>query len=571
MKKLNEFEKITDLKDMLNKSVEKFADRPAYIFKTEKSGEFRTTTYKELKEQVDALGTSLINMGLEGKRIAVIAENRYEWNVAYLAITCGTGVVVPLDKALPANEIESLIIRSGVEAIFFSKAYNDIMKDIRARGTTDLRYYISMDLDEKEDAILSQKQLIEKGKKLIEEGNTKFLDAKIDAEKMGIMLFTSGTTSKSKAVMLSQRNICANIMDIAAIIKLTEDDVLLSFLPLHHTFECTVGFLYPIYKGSTIAFCGGIRHIADDIKDYKVTAMISVPALYEAMYKKVMKAIEKKGKLEMVEKGIKISNILMKFGVDMRRKIFSEIHENFGGRLRLFVNGAAALDKEVEKGFNDLGIRTVQGYGLTETSPVVSAGNDFYRRIGSIGKVLPSLKVKIVNKDKDGVGEIAVKGPSVMLGYYNNEEATKEVLKDGWFYTGDLGYFDKDDFLYIAGRSKNVIVLKNGKNIFPEEMEVLVNRIDGVKESMIYGKPDKDDDVKICVKIVYDKEIMKETYNLEDEEQIKDMLWQKVKEINKTMPTYKYIKEIIVTDEELIKTTTQKVKRHEELKKIFGE
>ena len=252
MKKLNEFEKITDLKDMLNKSVEKFPDRPAYIFKTDKPGEFRTTKYKELKEEVDALGTTLINMGLEGKRIAVIAENRYEWNVAYLAVTCGTGVVVPLDKALPANEIESLIIRSGVEAIFFSKAYDNVMKDIRARGTTDLRYYISMDAEEKEDAILSQTQLIEKGKKLIEEGNTKFLDAKIDAEKMGIMLFTSGTTSKSKAVMLSQRNICANIMDIAAIIKLTEDDVLLSFLPLHHTFECTVGFLYPLYKGSTI-------------------------------------------------------------------------------------------------------------------------------------------------------------------------------------------------------------------------------------------------------------------------------------------------------------------------------
>lgn len=569
--KLNKFEKFTDLKDMINKSAEKFADRPAYIFKTKEPGKFDEILYKEFKEMIDSLGTSLINMRLKDKKIAVISENRFEWGLAYLAVACGTGVIVPLDKALPANEIESLIVRSGVEAIFYSSHYNDVMKDIKSRNTTDLRYYISMDLDEKQDGVLSQKELIEKGKKLIADGNRDFLDAKIDAEKMGIMLFTSGTTSKSKAVMLSHKNICANLMDIAAVIKLTEEDTMLSFLPLHHTFECTVGFLYPISKGCKIAFCSGIRHIADDIRDYKVSAMISVPALYEAMYRKVMKSIEKKGKLEMVENGMKISNVLMKFHVDMRRMIFKEIHESFGGKLRLFVNGAAALDPEVEKGFNDLGIRTLQGYGLTETSPVVAAENDFKIRIGSIGKVLPSLKVKIINKDKDGIGEIIVKGPSVMLGYYNNDEANKESLKDGWFYTGDLGYFDKDNFLYISGRCKSVIVLKNGKNIFPEEMETLVNRIDGVKESMIYGKPEeKDDDVKICVKIVYDKEIMKDTYNLEDENQIKDFLWQKVKEINKTMPTYKYIKEVIVTDKELIKTTTQKIKRHEELKKILG-
>ena len=570
MKKAYKYDKISDLKDMLNQSAQKYGDKPAYIFKTKVPEQFDTISYNKLKEEVDGLGTSLMNMGLAGKRIAVIGENRYEWNVAYLSVTCGTGVVVPLDKALPANEIESLIIRSQVEAIFYSNTYADVMKDIKERNTTDLRYYISMDLEEKQDGVLSQKELIKKGRKLLEEGNTKFLDAEIDAEKMGIMLFTSGTTSKSKAVMLSHKNICSNIMDIASVIKLTDEDTMLSFLPLHHTFECTVGFLYPIYSGAKIAFCGGIRHIADDIKDYKVSAMISVPALYEAMYRKVMKAIEKKGKMELVEKGMKISHVLMKFGVDMRKKIFSDIHDNFGGKLRLFVNGAAALDKEVEKGFNDLGIKTVQGYGLTETSPVISAGNDFDSRIGSIGKVLPSLKVKIANKDKEGVGEIIVKGPSVMLGYYNNEEATKEVLKDGWFYTGDLGYFDKDNFLYISGRCKTVIVLKNGKNIFPEEMETLVNRIDGVKESMIYGKPDRDDDIKICVKIVYDKDAIKETYGLEEEEAIKELLWSKVKEINKTMPAYKYIKELIATDQELIKTTTQKIKRHEEMKTILG-
>lgn len=570
MKKLHKIEKITDLKEMFNRAATRYANKPAYLYKTDEPGKFREILYKQFKEDVDSLGTKLIDLGLKNKRIAIISENRYEWQVAYLAVTCGTGVVVPLDKSLPANEIESLIIRSGVEAIFYSNKYDEIMKDIKSRNTTDLRYYISMDLDEKTETVLSQKELIKKGKKLIESGNTKFLDAKIDTEKMSVMLFTSGTTAKSKAVMLSQKNICANLTDIAAVIETTEKDIALSFLPLHHTLECTVGFLAQINKGVTIVFCRGIRHIAEDIKDFKITIMLSVPALYESMYKQLMRKIEKQGKKELLNKGIKISNTLMKLGVDMRRKIFSDIHESLGGNLRLFVNGAAALDKEVEKGFNDIGIVTVQGYGLTETSPVISAGNDFYRRIGSIGKVFPSLKVKLVDKDKDGVGEIAVKGPSVMLGYYNDIEATKEVLRDGWFYTGDLGYFDKDDFLYITGRKKNVIVLKNGKNIYPEEMETIVNRIDGVKESMIYGKPDRDDDVKICVKVVYDKDNFKKTYNLEKEEEIKEFLWKKIKEINKTMPPYKYIKELIVTQEELIKTTTQKIKRYEEMKKIEG-
>ena len=569
-KKLHKFVEIENLKDMLKKSGELYGECPAYKFKTEEAGKFRIVTHNEYRKQIDYLGTALINLGLKGKRIAVIGENRYEWGLSYLAICCGTGVVVPLDKALPANEIESLIIRSGVEAIFYSQKYDDIMKDIKARNTTDLRYYISMDLEEKQDGVLAQKELIQKGKELVINGNRQFIDATIDSEKMGFMLFTSGTTSMSKAVMLSHKNICSNLMDIAATIEINSQDVMLSFLPLHHTFECTAGFLYPIYKGACIVFCEGIKHIADNIKEYEVTAMISVPVLFENMYKRVMKTIEKKGMKEKVEQGIKLSNILLKIGIDMRRKIFKEIHANLGGKVRLFVSGAAALDPVVEKGFNDLGLKTVQGYGLTETSPIISAGNDFEWKTGSVGKVFPSLKVKIVEKNDQGIGEIAVKGPSVMLGYYNNEEATKEVLKKDWFYTGDLGYLDKKGFLHIAGRQKNVIVLKNGKNIYPEEIESVINRIEGVKESFIYGKPEKDDDLKICVKIVYDRETVKEAYGAETEEEILAKMWEKVKEINKTMPAYKYIREVMVTEEELIKTTTQKVKRHEEIKKVLG-
>ncbi|MCI8411842.1 MAG: AMP-binding protein [Clostridia bacterium] len=566
---IHEFTEFTDLKDMLKKSGEAFGNRPAYVFKTEEEGKFREITHKEFRDDINYLGTALINLGLKGKRIAVISDNRYEWCVGYLAAVTGVGVIVPLDKALPNNEIESLIIRSEVSAIIYSNKYDEIMNKIKEQGNTNVEYFISMDLDKKENDIYSQKELVEEGKKLIEKGNREFLDAEIDSEAMGIMLFTSGTTAMSKAVMLSHKNICANLMDIASVIKLVEDDRMLSFLPLHHTFECTVGFLYPISKGCSIAFCEGIRHIADNVKEFQVTAMISVPILYETIYKKIMKGIEKKGKLETVKKGIKISNFLLKFGIDIRKKLFKEVHDNLGGKARLFVAGGAALDPEAEKGFNDFGIKMIQGYGLTESSPVIAAEDDKYQRLGSIGKAFPSLDVKIDNPNEEGIGELLVKGPTIMLGYYNNEEATKETLEDGWLHTGDLAKIDKDGFIFISGRKKFVIVLKNGKNIYPEELETLVNKIDGVKESFVYGKPEDDGDYKICSKIVYDKDIVQGRYGTTDEEKLKELIWQEVKKVNKTMPAYKYIREITLTDKDLIKTTTQKIKRFEEIKTVI--
>ena len=559
-----------DLKEMLKKTGEKYGDLLAYIFRTEEEGKFRNITHKEFRDDINALGTKLIDMGLKDKRIAVISENRYEWGVDYLATVTGVGVIVPLDRALPGNEIENLMIRSEVEAIFYSSKYDEIMNRVKEQKTTNVKYFISMDLEKEENGIYSQKELIEQGRKLLEEGNTEFLNAKIDAEKMSIMLFTSGTTAMSKAVMLSHKNICTNLKDITSVIKVDSTDRFLSFLPLHHTFECTVGFLYPVSIGGAIAFCDGIRHIAENIKEYQITAMISVPILFESMYKKVMKGIEKKGKLDKVKKGIKISNFLLKFGIDIRKKIFKEIHDTLGGKVKLFVAGGAALDPEAEKGFNELGFTMYQGYGLTETSPVVAAEDDKYRRIGSIGKAFPSLEVKIDEPDEEGIGELMVKGDTVMLGYYNNEEATKESIEeDGWFHTGDLAKIDKDGYIFISGRKKFVIVLKNGKNIFPEEIEFLVNKIEGVKESFIYGRPEDDGDYKICAKIVYDKDQMRELYNLENEDEIKDFIWKEVKKVNKTMPAYKYIRDIIVTDNDLIKTTTQKIKRFEEIKTVI--
>ena len=568
-KRIHEIIEITDLKDMLKKSGEIFGDYPAYKFKTAEEGVFDVITHKEFRDMVDALGTALIKMGLKDKRIGVIGENRYEWGLSYLAVTCGTGIVVPLDKSLPENEIQSLIERSEIEAIFYSKKYDEIMKRMKENAVGKLKYLISMDADGHEEGVYSQKELVEKGKRLISEGDRSFLDAKIDPEAMDMLLFTSGTTSTSKAVALSHRIICANLMDIASVLDINKDDTMLSFLPMHHAFECTAGFLYPLYRGTAVAFCEGIKHIADNLKEYKISVMISVPILFESMYKKLLKGVEKQGKLEKLKKGLKISNTLRKVHIDVRKKLFKDIHDVLGGNVRLFVSGAAALDVETERGFNDIGIRLLQGYGLTETAPIISAGTDDHYREGSVGQVFPSLEVRIANPDADGIGEIQVKGPSVMIGYYNNDEENKKAFEDGYFRTGDLGYMDKDGYLYVSGREKSVIVLKNGKNIFPEELENLVNRIDGVAESMVYGKPDRDGDTKICVKIVYDPEVMDEMYKIQDEKDIQELLTKKVKEVNKKMPAYKYIREVMVTKEPLIKTTTAKIKRHEELAKIL--
>ena len=567
---LDRTKKYNNLKEMLNQTKESFGEKTAFYLDGETIENSRKVSYNEFIKDINSLGTAMIEMGLKGKRIAVISENRYEWEVAYLAISCGTGVVVPLDKALQIDEIESLIIRSEVEAIYYSKKYDEFMNKIQKNGNSKLKYFISMDLEKNDFNKFSQKEITQKGKELLEEGNKEFIEAKINNEEMNIMLFTSGTTSKSKSVMLSHKNICTNMIDIRECFEVDETDTFLSFLPLHHTFECTVGFLYPISVGSSIVFSKGVRHIANELKNFQITAMISVPALIEKMYDKVIKAIEEKGKLSTVKKGIILSNALLKVGIDIKRKLFKEIYQNLGGHLRILVVGGAALSPEKEKGFWDLGFNVLQGYGLTETSPVIAAELTKQKRIGSIGKKMPSLEVEIENPDENGVGELLVKGNSVMLGYYENEEANEEVFdKEGWFHTGDLAKIDKDGYIYISGRKKFVIVLKNGKNIYPEEIESLIDNSKLVKESMVFGMPDDDGDVTIGVKVVYDKEYIQSEFGNIPEEEIKDKIWNWVKEINKTLPKYKYVKKLILTDEEFTKTTTLKIKRNIEMKKIL--
>ncbi len=548
----------------------RYSEKPAYYVGGENRNTAKVITYKDLYNEMNSIGTALIEMGLKGKRIAVISENRYEWEIAYLAICCGVGVVVPLDKALPANEIESLIVRSEVEAIFYSSKYDETMAKIQKQGNTNLKYFISMDLEQNEFNKFSYKEIVKKGEELLKQGNTEYTKAEINNEEMSIMLFTSGTTNMSKAVMLSHKNICTNIIDIRSTFELDERDVLLSFLPLHHTFECTVGFLYPLSAGCAIVFSKGVRHIANELKNFQITAMICVPVVFEKMYDKLQKAIDEKGKLKTVEKGKKLSNVLLKVGIDVRKKLFKEIHENLGGNIRIMVAGGAAFDPEKEKGFWDLGFNIMQGYGLTETSPVISAERTNLKRLGSIGKKMKSVEVKIDEPDETGAGELLVKGDSVMLGYYKNDEANKESFtEDGWFRTGDLAKFDKDGFIYICGRKKFVIVLKNGKNVYPEEIESLIEKSDLVKECMVFGTPSQDGNVTISVKVVYDKEYIKEKFGDISEEEIREKIWNWVKEVNKTMPKYKYVKKLFLTDEELIKTTTLKIKRNIEIEKTL--
>lgn len=566
----NKFKRINNLKEIINKTEDKFGNNIAYKIKIEPE-KYKLITHKEARDMVNALGTALIDMGLKDKKIAIIGENRYEWEIAYLSIVCGTGIVVPLDKSLTENELRSIIDRSGVEAIFYAEKYEESLNKIKNLGIGKLKHLISMDLQIHGKGIYSEKELIEKGKKLIEKGDRQFLDAKIDEEKTSIMLFTSGTTSASKIVALSHKNICSDLTAISNILDVNSSDIFLSFLPLHHVFECTVGFLFAFYTGAQIVFCDGIRHIVENLYEYNVSVMISVPAIYERIFKSIRKQIEKKGNLEKIQKDMEEHKDET---IEEKKNVFKEIHDTLGGNLKLMISGAASLDVNIEQKYRKLGFNLIKGYGLTETSPVVAIETNENYKLGSVGKAIPGIEVALSDKDDSGMGELIVKGPIVMKEYYKNEEATNDAIRDGWFYTGDLAKIDDEGYVFICGRKKSVIVLKNGKNIFPEEMENLLNKIEGIEESFVYGKrmsEEDENDIKINAKLVYNEEICKNVYKVESEEEIKKAILEKVKDINKMMPRYKSVRGISLSKEALIKTSTGKIKRQMNLEVINKE
>ena len=569
-RKVYESREVKTYREMIEYSTKNYAENIAYTYKkdyTAKEVEYVEKTYEQVGKDVKAFSTLLLNKNLEGKRVVLIGNNRYEWCITYFATTTGNMVIVPMDKALPDNEIESLVKRSEAEVAVFDKKYAEVMKKIKKDDSTNLNMLIC--IDEIEDSEIEKfSDLLEEGSKLVKNGDKKYDEVKVNPNEMSIMLFTSGTTNEPKAVMLSQKNICANLTDIACWVKLYPTDRLLSFLPIHHTFECTITFLYGFYSGCTVAFCDGLKYIQKNLAEYKISIFVAVPLVLETMYKKITKAIEEKGKTKLINTMSKISNALLKCKIDLRKVFFKQVLYNFGGNLRLVLYGAAPMNKDTIVGFNNLGIDLVQGYGLTETSPVISAETDKEKRPGSVGLVLPTLEAKIINPDENGEGELAVKGPSVMMGYYKNEEENKKALKDGWFYTGDYAYIDKDGFLFITGRKKDIIVLKNGKNVYPQEIEFLINKLPYVTESLVYQRERSNTDTMLCAKIVYDKDIIKDVLGDKKEEEYKNIIWNEIKEINKTLPVFKHIKNIDITTEPFVKTTTQKVKRYEELKKI---
>ncbi|WP_245157103.1 AMP-dependent synthetase/ligase [Anaerovorax sp. IOR16] len=563
---------ISTLKEMLDTSAELYANNPAFLIKKEKGSAYEEINYTLLKHDVDSLGTKLIDLGLQGEKIAVIGENCYEWIVSYLAVSNGTGIVVPLDKELSQEEIYQLLEISDCKGIFFTAAYEDYFKEynipikIRMKifgDRTDIHEELPM--VEPEHGIYDWASLVKEGESLLLQGNRSFIDAKVDPDEMRILLFTSGTTETAKGVMLSQGNIARNIMDTCRIAHVFPDDRTLSILPIHHTFECTMGQLLVLYRGASTAYYEGLKYIVKNLAEAKATILIGVPLIFESIYDKIWKKAEKSGKAGLLRKGIKINRTMKAMGIDLSKKIFKDVHDGFGGKLRLIITGAAGIDPNVCRGFEDFGFRVLQGYGLTECSPLVSGPPDYtntYKKAGSVGPSVESGEIQIVDKDGDGIGEIIFKGPNVMLGYYNDPEKTAEVLKDGWFHTGDLGFLDNDGWLYITGRKKNVIVTKTGKNIYPEEVEIYINRNKYIQESLVHGV-EREEDTLVSAQIRPAYDVIYEEFGKDyKEDDIQSLIKKEIKKVNEGLPIYKRIRDFTIRTDEFVKTTTKKIKRY---------
>ena len=563
------------IKEAFVNSSEKFADRTFLLEKTNPKGEWIETTYTQFKNEVTGLGTALIRkLGLKDTRIVIIGENTHYWYVSYMTMLCGVGIAVPVDKELPENEIENVIKRSKASAVIFSTKKADIIKKV-SENLPDVKYFIQMNSKESlKNRFVGIEYLIEEGKTLVANGDDSYMDIEVDPDEFKVLLFTSGTTSNAKGVMLCNRNLAENINSASAYVDLRPDDRLMSILPLHHTYESSIGFLYPFAMGASVAVCQGLKYIVPDLKETKPTAILTVPLIVENLYKKINMNIKKSKKDGMVNSMIHVTNALKNVGVDIKRKVFAEIYENLGGNIRIIVSAAAPIDAKIGKWVQDIGICFLQGYGLTETAPIAALTPDFEPKVGSAGKAVVCEKLKIDNPNENGEGEVLINSKTLMLGYYEDEEATKdsiiEVNGERWFRSGDVGYLDKDGFLYITGRSKNVIVTQNGKNIYPEEIEIMLSNIPEIKECMVYGKQDEKEDKELIVsaKVIPNYEEIEEKHGKGlTEEEVYKIIWDKIKEVNKQLTSYKAIKNLEIKHDEFVKTTTMKIKRYAELKK----
>ena len=568
--KCKESRPITDIKDLLVSSTELYGDNVAYLQKWDKRGEYEPITYKETLADVNGIGTWMMDKGLTGKRVAVIGPNCYQWCSTYLAVTGGIGCIVPLDKELSAEELKNQIQRSKVSAVVFDSKHQDVFKSIKADGDTYLEVLVNFDTDEESDGVYAWKQMKEEGKKLVEAGNLDYVNAEVDNEVMSILIFTSGTMGKPKGVMLSQRNVCAELMIAPTTFDLRQDDIYLSFLPLHHTYECTCCFLMALYKGSAVAFCQGLTYITKNLKEVRPTMMLGVPALYEKLYQRIWKGVRKQGKEKTLQRAIKINNVTKKFHVDLGATFFKDIRDVFGGRMRTLICGGAKIDPQILDGLREFGFNALQGYGLTEAAPMGAFNPQDAPNSRSIGVPFPGQDIKAIDVDEEGIGEICIKGPNIMLGYYEDPEETAKVLdEDGWFHTGDLGYVDIDGYAYLTGRAKNVIVTTKGKNVYPEEIEYQLNLINFVEESFVFENPETAGvDTQIVASVKIDQEEMAELLgpDFTDEDVMRE-IWKEVDKINEEAPVYRRIKKVILRKTDFIHNTSSKLMRMVEANK----
>ena len=547
--KLYKSDRIHDLREMLQQNAKIYAARPLFYEKV--NGEYAKTTYAQFYADVKFLGGALMRRGLEGKRIIVTGENCYAWCLSYMTAVCGLGVVIPVDKEIPAEELANIAKISGASAIIYSGKLEEKVAGI---GKKVQKYTF--------DDIIN---ICRSNDSCSTEDIEAYESRSIEIDEMAVLLFTSGTTGVSKGVMLSQRNLCCNIENLAKLVYLTSEDLALSVLPLHHVYECTAGFLYPMSRGAAIARSEGVRYIMKNLKETRPTKMICVPLLLETMYNKMWANIRKKGIEEKVKTVIKATNAIKPESLRMaaKRKVFAEIHESLGGRLNLLVSGGAPIDPQVLRGLRDFGFRVIQGYGLTECGPLAAVTPDTAPKDISAGVALPGGQLKIIDADSEGIGEICYRGDNVMLGYYKMPEETAQIKKNGWLHTGDLGYIDEDGYLIITGRKKNIIVTANGKNIFPEELETYLSRSNYIAECVVVGymnekKKDYDIVALIYPDYAYAREVLGEKVS---DSAIYEKITEAVDEVNATVQTYKRIHMTIMRSEEFPKNSSRKIKR----------
>ncbi len=521
-------------------------------------------TYSQLYRHVVRFGQALKDLGLkERDHVALIAENRVQWCIAYLAITCFNYVVVPIDKNLKDNEILTILHASDSRAAVFSENFREMFGEFQ-RSVTKLEILVDMDLPAKRGNAHSMKELIE-SRPLPSTGDP---FTHVDAEAMAVIVFTSGSMGHAKGVMLSQKNICSNLRAMLQMVEIPSTDRFLSVLPMHHTYECTCGFLCPLVKGASVHYARSLKTVAEDMMAVRPTVVLGVPLLFEKMYRRISQAIAEKRVASAIMKPLQVlMGMLEAVGVEgVRQKIFKEVHDRFGGCIRMLIVGGAAPDPEVARGFRALGFTFLQGYGLTECSPILALNRLRKYRDDAAGLPLPGVALRIEDPDEEGRGEIVARGDSIMLGYYNNDAATRDVLRDGWFFTGDYGCIDEHGFLHINGRKKNVIIARNGKNVFPEEIEDLIVKLPFVLESVVYGSTGKSGDEIIAAMIVPDANAVYEHAKKQNEEvtpeYVQRLLDEQIRKLNTHLPVYKQIRHVAVKDSEFEKTTTQKIKRY---------